>query len=98
MRWGRVVPVLLGGAEPQCPTVPTARELGGLARLGLQEGARRCKVLEVAGMSPSAVFGFQFVLFFHVNVVRMQPGCMPLPAHPCQHALWWHRSPPLCPH
>lgn len=81
---GGAEPLLLGRAPvPHGPHRP--RGAGGLAGLGFQEGARRCEGLEAAGISPSAVFGFKFMLFvFRVTSARRRPGCTPLPAHPCR--------------
>lgn len=77
---------------PHCPRGPGIR--GHPAGLGFQEGARRCEGLEAAGISPSAVFGFKFVLFFfRVNSARTRPGCASLPA--C--ALRWCVSLPSIP-
>lgn len=78
-RWGRAVlvpwgcpePLLSFWAEPQGPIAQ------GPAWVGV---SGRCEGLEVAGISPSAVFGLKFVLFFFgVNSARTRAG-LPAPA------------------
>lgn len=76
-----------GGAEFGAPLLYWLGRAGPLG-LGFQEAVQRCEEPKAAGISPSAVFVFQPMLFLlGVNSAGTRPGC----AHPTDSAggLWW---------